>query len=64
MYAYIYSYIWINDNVGAEFDEDEEAANVQKAKEQERSGPLNAVAGFRYNALYIAFVYLVTNNQL
>ena len=35
------------DYEGAEFDEDEEASAVQKAKEMERSGPLNAVSGFR-----------------
>jgi hypothetical protein len=61
-HVWIFVYYYISIYVGAEFDEDEEAANVQKAKEQERSGPLNAVAGFRYDAFYIAFVYLVTND--
>lgn len=35
------------DYEGAEFDEDEDASAIQKAKELERSGPLNAVSGFR-----------------
>ena len=35
------------DYEGAEYDEDEEASLRQKLKESERSGPLNAVSGFR-----------------
>jgi DEAD/DEAH box helicase len=35
------------DYEGAEYDEDEEASAAQKLKEAERSGPLNAVSGFR-----------------
>ena len=35
------------DYEGAEYDEDEEASAAQKLKEVERSGPLNAVSGFR-----------------
>ena len=35
------------DYEGAEVDEDEESSALQKAKELERSGPLNAVSGFR-----------------
>lgn len=35
------------DYEGAEFDEDEEATQQKKLRESERSGPLNAVSGFR-----------------
>ena len=35
------------DYEGAEYDEDEEASAAQRLKESERSGPLNAVSGFR-----------------
>jgi DEAD/DEAH box helicase len=35
------------DYEGAEFDEDEEAFQQKKLRESERSGPLNAVSGFR-----------------
>ena len=35
------------DYEGAEYDEDEEASAAQRLRESERSGPLNAVSGFR-----------------
>jgi hypothetical protein len=51
--------MYIHTYVGAEIDEDEEAASIQKAKDEERSGPLNAVAGFRYLYVY-TYIHVFT----